>query len=53
MSENAFVKKGGVVAELTPKAVELMVHAHIDPKDISNIAKGDRVKLRLSTKDSY
>ena len=50
MSENALVKKGEVVAELIPKAVELMVHAQINPKDIINIAKGDRVKLRLSTK---
>ena len=53
MSENALVKKGEVVAELIPKAVELMVHAQLDPKDLPNITKGDRVKLRLTTKDSY
>jgi len=53
MSENALVKKGEVVAELIPKAVELMVHAQLDPKDLPNIAKGDKVKLRLTTKDSY
>jgi membrane fusion protein, adhesin transport system len=52
MSENAFVKKGEGVAELTPKAVELLVHAQIDPKDIPNIAKGDSVRMRLSTIDS-
>jgi hypothetical protein len=53
MSENALVKKDEVVAELIPKAVELMAHAQLDLKDLINIAKGDRVKLRLFTKDSY
>ena len=52
MSKNAFVKKGEVVAELVPNAVELMVHAQIDPKHIPNISKGDAVKMRLSTIDS-
>ena len=31
----------------------MMVHAQLDPKDLPNIAKGDKVKLRLTTKDSY
>ena len=52
MSKNAFVKKGEVVAELVPNAIELMVHAQIDPKHIPNISKGDAVKMRLSTIDS-
>lgn len=48
MSKNALVKKGEAVSELIPQAVELMVYAQINPKDISNIAKGDRVKMHLS-----
>ena len=47
MSKKCLFKKGETLfAELGPNAVELMVHAQIDPKHISTIAKGERAKMR-------
>jgi len=47
-----FVNRGDVIVELVPTGEALIISAKIAPKDISNIAPDDLVKIRLSAFDS-
>ena len=47
-----YINKGDVIVELVPTGEALIISAQIKPKDISNIAPEDLVKIRFSAYDS-
>lgn len=47
-----YINKGDVIVELVPTGEALIISAQIKPKDISNIAPDDLVKIRFSAYDS-
>ena len=47
-----YVNTGDVVLELVPTGEALVIEGRIAPKDISNIAAGDDVRIRFSAYDS-
>ena len=50
-TDGAYINKGDILLELVPSGTGLIVKAAVDPKDIADVAVGQKVKVSLTAFD--